>query len=453
MIWTRERSFYRAFCVLTGMIALQNMINYGVNLADNLMLGSYSELAMSGVAVANQIQYLLQQTANGIGAGAIVIAAQYWGKKQPQPIRRVFAVVFWLGLAISSCMAVIAFCCPERVLGLLTNEAQVIASGAPYMRILSFSYPIFMATTLLLSILRSVETIRIGLWVSCLSLFISIGFNYLFIFGHFGFPALGVRGAAYATLLSRCAQLLVTLWYVRFRDRKLCLRLRDMLAVEKGYVRDVCKTGLPLALSSVSWGVAINVQSAILGRLGAAAIGANAIATTLFQVVSVVTYASANASSVLVGKAVGEGNIPRVKTYTKTLQLLFLAIGLCSGLLLFVSRGWIVSLYSASDQTQALARQFILVLSVTVIGTSYQMAVLSGIVSGGGDTKFVLLNDLLFMWSIVLPLSAVSAFVLHFPPLLTFICLKSDQILKCAVAVVKVNRFRWIRVLTREKLQ
>ncbi len=447
----KEKQFYRSFFTLTLTIALQNLISFGVNLADNMMLGTYSEISMSGVAMANQIQFLLQQITIGIGAGAIVIASQYWGKRQTQPIRRVFSVIFWFGMAISLVMGIVVFCAPRGVLGLLTNEAAVIAQGAAYMKIMAFSYPVFMLTNLYFAILRSVETVRIGFWVSLSTLFVNIGLNYALIYGHFGFPELGVRGAAYATLIARILELCITMFYVRVLDKKLKLRGKHYGLPEKSYLRDYFRTGLPLMLSALSWGVAMSIQSAILGHLGATAIAANAIAATLFQVVTVVCYAGASSAGVLVGKAVGEGNLQRVKRMARTLQLLFLGIGLFTSALLFLSRDGIVSIYRASPETDALARQFILVLCVTVIGTAYQMAVLTGIVSGGGDTKFVLFNDLIFMWGIILPLSVLSAFVFHWPVLATFICLKADQILKCFVAVVKVNRFRWVRILTREE--
>ena len=209
--------------------------------------------------------------------------------------------------------------------------------------------------------------------------------------------------------------------------------------------------GLPLILSSSIWGVAMSAKTAILGRLGEETIAANSIATTLFQVVTVLTYGSASASSVVIGKCVGEGDIPRVKAYSKTLQIIYIVIGILTGLVLWSCKDLIISLYSITEETVLLAEQFITVLSVTVVGTAYQCACLTGIVTGGGDTRFVLINDLIHQWVIVIPAAFLSAFVFHAPLWVTFACLKSDQVLKCFVAIVKVNRYRWIRVLTREE--
>lgn len=446
----KDKQFYRRFFSLTGTIALQNLIVFGVNLADNIMLGAYSETALSGAAMANQVQFLLQSIVVGFGSGASVIMAQYWGKKQIEPIRRVFAVVFWLALASGLGLAVLVYTKPYAVLGLLTNEAAVIEQGVQYIRIMAFSYGAFTITNTLFAVLRSVQTVKIGFYVSLSTLLVNVFLNYSLIYGNFGFPEMGVQGAAIATLTARLIELLVALVYVRFFDKKLHLRLNNCLRVQWSYCRDYLRHGLPLMLSSFSWGIAMGIQSAILGRLGTTAIAANAIATTLFQVITVVTYASANAAAVLIGNAVGEGDIPRVKQMSKTMQLLFLGIGLATSALLLLTRGTILDLYNAAPATREMANQFILVLSVTVIGTAYQMAVLTGIVSGGGNTHFVLFNDLIFMWGIVLPVAMLSAFVFQWPVLVTFICLKADQVLKCAVAVVKVNRYKWIRVLTRD---
>ena len=177
--------------------------------------------------------------------------------------------------------------------------------------------------------------------------------------------------------------------------------------------------------------------------------GASSIAQTLFQCTSVVAYATGDAARVMTGMAVGEGDMKKVRSGAKTMQLMFLIIGVLTSFVLFLVRKPIISVYNASAETAELANIFVLILCVTAIGTAYEMPCLTGIVSGGGDTNFVFFNDIIFMWCIVLPLSALSAFYFKFPPAVTFALLKADQILKCFVAAVKVNRFKWVKVLTR----
>ncbi len=447
----KDKYFYTTFFSLFGVVALQNLIVFSVNLADSVMIGSYSETAMSGVSLANQIQFLLQMFVNGAANGLVVIASQYWGKKHLEPIKKVFSVAFFAGIILSAVLMAVVLISPEGVLGILSDKTEIVAEGAKYIKIMAFSYCIFAVTNILIALMRSVEVVRIGFYTSVLALVFNVGLNYALIFGRFGFPEMGVRGAAVATLVSRIAELIAVIIYVFCIDTRLKLRPKDIFALEKTYVKDYVKAGLPLMGSGGSWGVAMTVQTAIIGRLGAAAIGANAIAAPVFQVISVLYTSSGNASSVLIGKTVGEKDIDRVKKYSKKLQILYLVLGVVSCISLLIVRDAIVSVYDVSADTAALAVTFINILAVTVIGSAYEAPCLCGIVSGGGDTKFVFKNDILFMWCMVLPLAFLSAFVFSWPVPVTFFILKSDQLTKCIVAVFKVNRYKWIKELAHDK--
>ena len=445
----KDPYFYKTYFTLFGTVALQSLIVFSVNLADSIMLGRFSETAMSGVSLANQIQFLLQCLINGVGSGLITLGSQYWGKKDTASVKKVFSAAFCVSLAIAAVMAAVVFAAPAGVLGLLSDNADIVAEGAVYIRIMAHSYLIFAVSYTLICLMRSVESVRVGFYSSVLALIVNVSLNYALIFGHFGFPRMGVRGAAYATLISRVAEMIFILVYVFFIDKKLRLRAREVFAVRRVFLRDYLKVGLPVVGSGGSWGVAMFLQTAIIGRLGEAAIGANAVSAPVFQVVAVMYISASSAAAVITAKTVGENDIPRLKTYVKRFQIIFLITGALSSALLLAGRDLIVGFYDISPETRALSLVFINILSVSVFGSAYEAPCLVGVVSGGGDTAFVLKNDLIFMWGVVLPLSALSAFVFRWPVPVTFFLLKLDQLLKCAVAVVKVNRFRWIKKLTR----
>ena len=448
-LFVKDKRLYRSFFSMTAVIAMQNLISFAVNLADNIMIGDYSQTALSGVAMVSQIQFMLQMVILGIGSGITVLGAQYWGKQQTEPIRKVTSAGMTLAIGVGVLFAAITFCFPDQTLSILTNEPAVIAEGVKYMRIFCWSFPLYAITNTLLYSLRSVETVKVGFAVTLTALFFNVFLNYCLISGNLGFPEMGVEGAAVATLVSRIVEFLVVCIYVFFMDKKVCWKPGELFRLDKKLFCDYIRVGLPVILSETLWGVASTTQTAILGRLGDDTIAANSIATTIFGVISVITYASANSAGVVIGKTVGEGDIPRVKAYTKTLQIIFVMIGVVTGAALWFSKDLVLGLYgSITPQARELTVQFIAVLSVTVVGTSYQVACLPGIVTGGGDTKFVLINDTIHQWLIVIPGAYLSAFVFGAPLWFTFFCLKSDQILKCFVAVVKVNRFRWIRRLT-----
>lgn len=448
-IFVKEKRFYKSFFSMTAVIALQNLISFAVNLADNIMIGDYSQTALSGVAMVSQVQFMLQMIILGIGSGITVLGAQYWGKNQTEPIRRVTSAGMTLALGAGTLLTLLTCLFPSQTLSILTNEPAVIGEGVKYMQILCWSFVLYAVTNTLLYALRSVETVRIGFVVTLTALVVNVFLNYCLIEGRLGFPEMGVRGAALATLISRVVEFLIVVIYACVVDKKIRWKPGDLFRLDRKLFGDYIRVGLPVILSETMWGLAMSAQTAILGRLGDNTIAANSIATTIFQVVSVITYASATTSGVLIGKTVGEGDIPRVKAYTKTLQILYLLIGVTTGAVLWLCKDAVLGLYgSINPDTRALAVQFIGILSLTVIGTSYQVACLTGIVTGGGDTKFVLINDLIHQWLIVIPASFLSAFVFGAPLWVTFLCLKADQILKCFVALVKVNRYRWIHLLT-----
>ena len=445
----KTQSFYKSYFSMTLVIALQNLVAYSVSLADNVMLGGYSELALSGVALCNQIQYFLQMTVMGIGAAMVVLASQFWGKKDIQSIQKIIAAGFWLAVLVSMLLWCATFFFPHWCLGLLTNDQQVIGEGVKYLKIICFTYIFFGMTNTLLAGLRSVETVRIGFFVSGSTLLINVCLNYLLIYGNYGAPRLGSQGAAIATLTSRVVEFGIICFYLKVMDRKIRFQFRSLLHLDRAVLKKFLQVGSPVVGGDAMWGIAQGAQTAIIGRMGASAIAASSISVTILQILTVIIHGSANATSVVTGKWIGTGKIEELKQYVKRFQLVFLGLGLVTGVILYLAKDFILDFYAITPETKTMAVHFIIILCITTVGTGYQLNVLTGFVRGGGDTTFVLINDSIFMWLIVLPASALAAFVFHASPEIVFLCLKSDQILKCFVALVKVNRWKWIRVLTQ----
>ncbi|NMB38100.1 MAG: hypothetical protein GX994_00800 [Firmicutes bacterium] len=238
--------------------------------------------------------------------------------------------------------------------------------------------------------------------------------------------------------------------YLRFIDKKLHIRFRDLVETNAGLVKDFFKYGFPVIFGDILWGINLAVQGAVMGRLGATALAAASIANVVFSMVAVGVYGTSGASAVIIGQTVGARDYKKLKLYTKQLQIVFLVVGVISGLTLYCTKDYILMLYNLSDEAIEMTRQFLNILSVTIVGTSYQMSSLTGIVRPGGSTRFVLINDSIFAWGVAVPSALIAAFVFKAPPPVVFACQKCDQILKCAVAVVTVNRFKWVRNLTHE---
>lgn len=448
-VFTKDRSFYRSLVTLAVPISLQNLVTFAVSFADNVMIGSLGDDAISGVYIGGQLQSVLQMFVGGIEGAILILAAQYWGKKDTQSIRKVVSIGIKFALAVGLLSSLVAVLFPQWVIRAFTTEPGVIQEGAAYVQIVGLTYLFFSVSQVMIAAMRSVETARIGLYISCMALVINVCLNYVFIFGHFGFPAMGVRGAALATLVSRILEMCVGVGYVFFVDKKLRFGLKDLLHTDRQLLRDFIRYGLPVIGGQVVWAINSLANTKILGYYSAGVIAAASITGMLHNLVYVWMNGMSSAVGIITGKTVGAGQYEKMKEYSKTVQMIFLFVGLISGAAVFLARDGFISLYNASPEAQAYSRQFINVISVTIIGTCYQAACLFGLVKSGGDISFVFKNDTIFVFLVVIP-SSLLAMWLGAPPWVVFACLKCDQILKCFVAIVKINRYNWMKNLTRD---
>lgn len=447
-----DKAFYRTFAILTLSLALQNLLTYSVNLADNIMLGRFSQDALSGASLCNQLQFFLQMLVQGVGEGVVVLGARYWGKKDLKPIPDIIGAGLRFGVSIAAVLFVLALLFPTQIIRLMTNDPVIMEQAVQYLQIICFTYVIFALTNMLTASLRSIGIVKIGYIISASTLCINICLNYVLIYGHFGAPALGVRGAAIATLVSRTVELLIVIWFLKFREHTLHLNWRKLLFIDTSYIRDYIHVSLPMLVTQTMWGASSIIQTAILGNMENAAmvVPANSISVLVFQILSVVGYGAASAAAIMTGRTLGEGHKERIDQTAFTFQIMFCIIGVFTGLIILLSRGPVLQIYNTlSPEAAELTRQFITVLAITSVGTCYQMAADCGILRAGGDTKFAMWNNIVFVWLICLPCAALSAFVFHFSPVVVFFCLKMEQLGKCPVIFLRVRSKKWIKQITR----
>lgn len=446
----KDREFYINFFKIYSALVLQNVITLSVNLADNMMLGAYSETSLAGVAAVNQIQFIFQQLLMALGDGLVIFCSQYWGKKQVQPMKKIAASAMHAALVIAVLLFVLVSVFPNQVVGMFTTDKPIIGEGVKYLEIIRFTYLFFAVTQLLLAALRSVEVVRIAMCLSVVTFFVNCGINYVLIYGHFGAPELGARGAAVGTLIARIIECTVLIIFVVTKEKKLNLRLKDYLHFDRVLCKDYFKITAPMLVVQGLWGLNTALQTVILGHMTAAAIAANSVASTIFMMVKSMAVGAASTASIIIGKTIGMGDIKVVKQYSIRLQKLFLGIGIVSGIILFFIRIPILNLYDLSASTKEMANTFLIILSVVIVGMSYQMPTNNGIIRGGGNAMFVVKMDLVSIWMIVIPLSFIMAFVVKASPAVVVCCLNADQIFKCIPAFLESHYGNWIRKLTRD---
>ena len=443
---TKDKEFYKSFLILCITLMLEQAVILSVNLADNIMLGNYSESALSGVAAVNQIQFVLQQIVYGISNGVIVLGCQYFGQGKREPVKKLALTGFYAEMFVAFALFAAVAMYPHYALKIFTNDTDVINEGVKYIDIIKFTYPVFACTAIMLASLRIMQCVKIALVVSVISLCVNCCVNYILIFGNFGMPEMGVRGAAIGTLTARILECIIVFSFIKFKYRR--VKIRKYLKPDKNLAKDYFKVCIPIVLSSLMWGVSNAVQTVILGHMDTSAMAAYSISSTLFLLLKVTSVGAASAASVLIGQEIGRGG-ERIKEYSRSLQLIFICIGVILGISLFTLKNPMLRLYNISDKTRELANAFFTLQSIVIMTMSYQMPVNIGIIRGGGDTKYVMILDFISIWLIVMPLSLYAAFGLKASAAVVVGCLNSDQVFKCIPAAIYVNFCNWQKKLTR----
>lgn len=431
------------------IVALQNLVAYSVNMADNMMLGSYDQNALSGAATVNQIFFMVQQIALSVGNALVVLASQYYGQKKIEPIRSLTGIALKLGAIFSIVVIGLCVCIPVPLLKLFTTSGDIIAQGQEYLSIIQWTFALFIISSVLMAALRSAGTVKISFYISAISLVVNVGINYVLIFGRFGLPEMGIKGAAVGTLVARILELLIVVIYIVKFDKKLNLFSKGLFAPNKELRKDYTKVYIPIFCAQVLWGISVPMQSGILGHLSDDAIAANSVATTFYQYLKVIVLAMSSTSAVMIGNAIGRGDLNRVKSDARTMAVLDVCIGLILGLTLFALRNPLLSMYNLSDSATVMAEHLIMIMSIIMVGMSYQMPVSFGIIQGGGDTRFTMSMNLISTWLIVMPLSFAAAFWWKWPVELVVLVIQSDQIFKGLPTFIYFRKYKWMKKLTK----
>lgn len=286
-IFVKDRSFYKTLLAIALPIGLQNLITFAVSMADTVMLGALGDVALSASSLANQPTFIFSVLVFGIASGACVLSAQYWGKKDLDRIQLIFGMGIKAALVFSILVTLLAFLFPEQIMRIFTNEEPVIAAGTEYLSVICFTYFFLGITSILTSMLKSIEIVRISVVVSCISVAVNVFFNWILIFGNLGAPAMGVRGAAIATLIARITETAIVIVYMVFFEKKVNFQLKKMLPNDKELWKDFFKYGLPVVINEFMWSLGTSMQSIVIGRLGAAAVSANSITGVVQQLATI----------------------------------------------------------------------------------------------------------------------------------------------------------------------
>ena len=428
-------------------IVVQNMITIGVNIMDTIMLGSYGEIQLSGSSLAGEFINIFQILCMGMGCGAAVLTAQFWGKGDTKSLKHAVTIMIRICLTLAVLFTLVTALAPSFIMSIFTDDPAVIEKGRIYFLWSTPTYLLMGISLTLTLILRSVRKVMVPLWTSIISFFVNIFFNWVFIFGHFGAPEMQIAGAALGTVIARVVETTIIAVYVFKVDKSIGLRIRDLFGSCGGLLRTYLKYSIPVLISDGMLALGNTMVSIIIGHISTEYVAANAIIATIVRLSTVFTQGLGQASSVMTGNALGQGETDRAYREGVTFVTLSFLIGIfASGVILSLSP-FIIGLYNIEETTRAIAHQLMYAVSIMIIFQSSQSMLTKGVLRGGGDTKFLMIADVAFLWIASVPLGALCGLVWHLSPFVIYVALKIDWAIKSFICLFRLKSKKWIRIV------
>ncbi len=445
------RQSYSAILRLAFPIVIQNLFNAAISSADVIMLNSVGQSSIAAVSLAVQYSNILSMVYFGIGTGATILCAQYWGKKNLDAIQKVEGIALRFSLGISLMFAIPAFAIPGWMMKIFTEDEELISIGAGYLRIVSIGYLCMSFSEVFLAILRSIERVRISTVLNVGTLLFNIFLNAVFVYGLFGAPALGARGVAIATAVSRVLQI-VACFIVSALSRDVRLLPWEMFKKSGVLLRDFIHISLPALLNDLSWSIAFSTYSVIMGHLSADVVAANSIVTVVRNFGTAFCFGIASAAGIYVGKEIGANHLDAAAKDAGRSMRLTVISGIFGGLIVAASIPFVLCFVSLSETAMRYLRIMLLINVYYITGMAVNSTLISGLFRAGGDTRFGMICDTVAMWCFAVPLGFLSAFVLKLPPMWVYFLLCTDEFIKWPVVLHHYRSKKWIKNITRESI-
>ena len=441
----RKRSLRKEIVRLALPIALQQFMTALVGACDAIMLGKLSQDAMSAVSLATQVTFVFNLFMFAFMAGENMFVAQYYGKGDYTGVSQVFSLV----TKICGCIAVVFLAgtlfFPEQLMKILTNEETLIVLGSEYLRVIGISYVFSGIAQTFLAIMKNCGAVNMSTLINGVMVILNIALNAVFIFGLSGFPKMGIKGAALATVLATVVQFLWSVGYVLCRIRAVKFSLRSC---EKKLFGRFWQKAVPLLINNLAWGIGFSMYSVIMGHLGTDAVAANGIANISKNLVVCFCLGLGNAGSIIVGNRLGADRLQEAKEIGETLTKTAIIAGIVSGLVLIALSPFITKMVDLTPTARGYLQKMLLISSYYIAGKSVNCMTIGGIFAAGGDSKFGMLCDSVTLWCIIVPLGCICAFILKLPVMVVYFVLNLDEIIKLPVVYKHYKKYKWIKNLT-----
>ena len=443
----RDRSFLRELLIIAIPISFQQLINASLNMIDVIMVGQLGEASIAALGLSNQVFFVLILILFGATSGMAIFTAQFWGKQEIEPIRKVLGMSFIVSIFFALIFTLLAVLIPETALGFYTKDAEVISLGSSYLRIVGFTYIPVAISTAYIAVLRSIQLIRLTVIATISALVFKTILGYGLIFGIGGLPALGVRGAAIGTAAGRTLELVLLLILIYTRKTPLAANPLKFFSFDMSFFGRVLKTALPAVANELFWSLGITTYNSIYAHIGTDSIAAINVNATIEEIAFVVFIGLGNACAVLVGNRIGAGRKDEAYEIVRRVVIMGMAFAMSVGLIIFSLRDAVVGLYDLSPSGENNVRWLLLVQASSLWIRMFNFSVFIGALRAGGDTRFALLMELCSIWLIGVPAAYIGAFVFHLPVYLVYSMVMLEEITKSFVSGWRFRSRKWIHDL------
>ena len=446
----RDGIFLKKAVRIALPVAMQGMLNTIVNLVDTMMIGALGATAIAAVGLANKVFFVFTLLVFGIVSGSGVLAAQYWGNGDIKNIKKVVGLALTLAVAASIAFLVPAVVCPEAVMRIFTASEDAIQVGAGYLTIVALSYPATAVSNTFVAMLRATGRVKAPVVISSCTIFINIFFNYTFIYGNFGAPAMGAAGAALATLMARLAEALSIILVVYLGKAPVAARFKEMFGYSREFLVQFFSTTSPVIANEFIWGLGTTLYSLAYGRMGNDAVAAITIATTIQDIVTVLFQGLSAATAVIMGKEMGAGKLKRAERYAKNFLILQFIVTILGALFCVAIRWQIIGVYNITPEIAESVSRCIIVFALFMPFKMFNYVMVVGILRSGGDTKMCLLLDCSGVWMIGVPMAFLGGLFFGFPIHIVYAMVMLEEVYKAVFGYWRYRQKKWLRNLAAE---
>ena len=452
----RESGFYRRLWTLAAPMILQNIITTSLGFADIFMVGLLGNAEMAAATAANVPVFIIQVVIFGFQSGMAVLVSQYWGRGDTDSINRCLGVALYAVTGFSTLLALITFLFPAQVLRLITPNEELVDLAVRYIQIVGFSYIFNGISSIYAGIQRSTEYPKFGMLLFGVSMCVNTFLNFVLIFGHFGAPAMGITGAAVATLTSRVVEFVIAAVFA-LSSRRLPLRWSCILRPGRAIVRSFLTYSTPVVCNEAMWSIGTSMLTVIMGHMANSQdmLAAYALVGNIDKLSTVVCFGLAGSAAVIVGKEIGQGHSrERVYEVSWTLLLVSMLVGGAVMALLLVLlpiffRPVLFPLFQLAPGAAEAATYLAVVYAVFMPMRAFDITNITGVLRAGGDARVASLIDIGPLWLAAIPLMALAGLVLDAPTWVVCIAMQAENLLKCPIGLVRFHSRKWINDVTQ----